>query len=551
MLDPASAFPPVVSPEIARPTSLDDASKGEGLEFLAALDEAQANESRTESHVGVNVGERPHEQPVVEVEGSQTEGGGDHDAKAGNRATPSVAGQSETLGSQTTEFAGVDVDTATVITSNGESLSPVAAVKEENPIGASLIFRPDGKAETGSSSSEDGQALTTKVTKIHPGQSAFLPHIAGSQSATPTSTNAPPVTGKVPNLSTQAASNTATSVATETTAITFESPKSVGNDGQASPVELTIETATALPQTSNPAATLNARSVAAENRPTVPGQPSESPITSSNVKTPAGVDSELADAATGDAATGDTDSSDTESGSSQRDSHSPGIRNATVGNQALGSESPRFNLPDGFTAAGFTGDSPGNTTDSPAISADKAALTGTLSWESTNPFQSNTPAVSNVANGNVQSGTALPGDPWQDTANIRNQVTSSVLSARLEGKSGGHRMEIKLDPPELGKISIEFIGKDNELTARIQAAEPATLTALRADLPALVETLEDAGIVLDEFHLNQSSDDGDFQPGNRGQEESGDKDTTTYDDTTEMDEIDSTRKPSGRLDITA
>lgn len=544
MLDPASAFPPVVSPEIARPTSLDDASKGEGLEFLAALDEAQANEARTESHVGINVGERPHEQSDVAVEGSQTEGGGDHDADdgAGNRATPNVAGQSETLGSQTTEFAGVDVDAATVIASNGESLSPIAASKEENSNGANLIFRSDGKAETRSGSSEDGQAVTTKVTKIHPGKAVFLPHIARSQSATPTSTNAPPADGNFSNLSTQAASNAATSVATETPGVTSESPKSLVTDGQARSVDLTVNTTAALSQTSNPAATLAARSVAAENRPTVPGQPSDSPITGTNAATPAVVDSELADAASGD-----TDSSDGESGSSQRESQSPGIRTATDGSLDSGSESPRFNLPDSFTSAGFTtGDSPGTTGDSPAISAAKAALTGTLSWESTNPLQTNAPTVSNATNGN-----ALPGDPWQDTANIRNQVSSSVLSARLEGKSGGHRMEIKLDPPELGKISIEFIGKDNELSARIQAAEPATLTALRADLPALVETLEDAGIVLDEFHLNQSSDDGDFQPGNRGQEESGDQDKTNYDDTTEMDEIDSTRRPSGRLDITA
>ena len=87
---------------------------------------------------------------------------------------------------------------------------------------------------------------------------------------------------------------------------------------------------------------------------------------------------------------------------------------------------------------------------------------------------------------------------------ITRQVAEHVVSARHETtRDGQTRIEIQLDPPELGVVSIEMIHRHHQLTARVLAAEPATLQALEQNLPSLLEQLHQAGIALDDFQTGQ------------------------------------------------
>jgi hypothetical protein len=89
-------------------------------------------------------------------------------------------------------------------------------------------------------------------------------------------------------------------------------------------------------------------------------------------------------------------------------------------------------------------------------------------------------------------------------------VAVEIATRALEGK---HRFEIRLDPPELGRIDVRLdVGRDGQVTSRLIVERAETLDLLRRDAPALERALQSAGLRTNdsglEFSLRDQSGGG-------------------------------------------
>jgi hypothetical protein len=67
------------------------------------------------------------------------------------------------------------------------------------------------------------------------------------------------------------------------------------------------------------------------------------------------------------------------------------------------------------------------------------------------------------------------------------------ISARA--RAGGHRFDIRLDPPELGRIEVRLhVGRQGDVTSHLVVDRPETLDLLRRDASDLERSLQQAGL---------------------------------------------------------
>ena len=64
------------------------------------------------------------------------------------------------------------------------------------------------------------------------------------------------------------------------------------------------------------------------------------------------------------------------------------------------------------------------------------------------------------------------------------------------------RIEIELDPPELGRLSIELTDSDRGIIARIVTNRETTATLVDSQLAHLRQSLHDAGVNVRDFHIS-------------------------------------------------
>lgn len=76
-------------------------------------------------------------------------------------------------------------------------------------------------------------------------------------------------------------------------------------------------------------------------------------------------------------------------------------------------------------------------------------------------------------------------------ANVADQIATHVQMRR---DALGEEMVIRLDPPELGKVHIQFRSQNGELTGMIRADNPQTLAELQRESTSLLQRLNDAGV---------------------------------------------------------
>lgn len=107
--------------------------------------------------------------------------------------------------------------------------------------------------------------------------------------------------------------------------------------------------------------------------------------------------------------------------------------------------------------------------------------------------------------------------PTHDAAVPLTGIAVEIAARALEGK---HRFEIRLDPPELGRIDVRLdVGRDEQVTARLVVERAETLDLLRRDAPALERALQSAGLRTNDSALEFSLRDqtgGGYRP--RGDE---------------------------------
>src|SRR5262249_26461307 len=118
-----------------------------------------------------------------------------------------------------------------------------------------------------------------------------------------------------------------------------------------------------------------------------------------------------------------------------------------------------------------------------------------------------------------------------------------------EGKSS---FEIRLDPPELGRIEVHLdVDKDGHVTSRLIADRSDTLDLLRRDPTGLERALQDAGLKTSDSGVQFSLRDqtgGQQQPQQQQQQQNGANQSRMVvvpDDT--LPKIDASQMPYGRL----
>ena len=86
---------------------------------------------------------------------------------------------------------------------------------------------------------------------------------------------------------------------------------------------------------------------------------------------------------------------------------------------------------------------------------------------------------------------AAKNDSLPDTAAaIREQIYQSIQGSQ----QGSRQIVIQLNPPELGRVSIKFSERGNELTGLLEATNPQTRAEIRQAIPEIIRSLEQAGI---------------------------------------------------------
>ena len=97
-------------------------------------------------------------------------------------------------------------------------------------------------------------------------------------------------------------------------------------------------------------------------------------------------------------------------------------------------------------------------------------------------------------------------------ASDESRVAIAGLAAEIATRAteGKRRFEVRLDPPELGRIDVRLdIGRDGQVTSRLVVEKAETLDLLRRDAQSLQQTLQNAGLRTDagglQFSLRDQS----------------------------------------------
>ena len=111
------------------------------------------------------------------------------------------------------------------------------------------------------------------------------------------------------------------------------------------------------------------------------------------------------------------------------------------------------------------------------------------------------------------------------------QVPAAAIALQMARnlQKGISRFEIRLDPPEMGRIDVRMeIRKDGQVVAHMSVERPETLDLLQRDARALQQALNNAGLQADGDSLNFSLKDGQDDASNRslaeGRDASGGED---------------------------
>jgi flagellar hook-length control protein FliK len=87
-----------------------------------------------------------------------------------------------------------------------------------------------------------------------------------------------------------------------------------------------------------------------------------------------------------------------------------------------------------------------------------------------------------------------------DTSIVRT-IVHSIHLAQKETADPRPRLEVELDPPELGRVSIELTDTDRGISAKIIVHRPSTLALIEQRAEAIREALGHAGVAVHDFQV--------------------------------------------------
>jgi chemotaxis protein MotD len=146
-----------------------------------------------------------------------------------------------------------------------------------------------------------------------------------------------------------------------------------------------------------------------------------------------------------------------------------------------------------------------------ATSADLARSTGVSA-----PINQSGQSPANV-------GTAAPANaPYAMASSAPVPISGLAVELVSRVRDGKSRFEIRLDPPELGRIDVHLkVDRDGNVTSRLVVERSETLDLLRRDAPSLERALHNAGLKTGEQGLEFSLRNQGFDRDQGGRNESG------------------------------
>ena len=91
-------------------------------------------------------------------------------------------------------------------------------------------------------------------------------------------------------------------------------------------------------------------------------------------------------------------------------------------------------------------------------------------------------------------------------ADIGRQILESIHSS-VSQQGAERQITIRLNPPELGKVSITFRQQDAELTGIMEVSKPQTRFEIEQTLPQIIRNLADSGIHIRRLEVMLSNDE--------------------------------------------
>ncbi|MGB8225390.1 MAG: flagellar hook-length control protein FliK [Sedimentisphaerales bacterium] len=101
--------------------------------------------------------------------------------------------------------------------------------------------------------------------------------------------------------------------------------------------------------------------------------------------------------------------------------------------------------------------------------------------------QSPVSAASTKSTGNADSG-----------AGVSSQIQESIYSSF---RSGSQQIVIRLNPPDLGKVTIKFTEQGNGIIGLLQVDKPQTRNQIQQALPEIIQNLQNSGIQINKLEV--------------------------------------------------
>ena len=120
-----------------------------------------------------------------------------------------------------------------------------------------------------------------------------------------------------------------------------------------------------------------------------------------------------------------------------------------------------------------------------------------------------------LANASIGASQAIPGGSapaatanihvGPQTPDVNPNVNSLAVEIAAKSQSGTKQFDIRLDPPELGRVEVRLsIDASGKAEAHMTADQPQTLHLLQKDSDTLTRALRDAGLDVSQDGLNFS-----------------------------------------------
>ncbi|MCZ7643503.1 MAG: flagellar hook-length control protein FliK [Pseudorhodoplanes sp.] len=136
------------------------------------------------------------------------------------------------------------------------------------------------------------------------------------------------------------------------------------------------------------------------------------------------------------------------------------------------------------------------------------------------PAQSANIATAHASSAHAATGAQANAQPQQAAPVV--PLAGLAVEIAAQARAGKNRFEIRLDPPELGRIDVRLdVDREGNVTSRLVVERAETLDLLRRDAHALERALNQAGLKTSDNALQFSLRDQNGSQNQNGQETAG------------------------------